>query len=71
MRETGALGGGLKAALLPLSLSLAAMLAHVLGFGASAGACCCAGAAAGAAAAAGSAAAFGGGRDSFAVSSAA
>ena len=70
VRETCALGGGLKAALLPPSLSLAAILAHVLGFGASAGACC-AGAAAGAAAAAGSGAAFGGGRVSFAGSCAA
>ena len=70
MREAGALGGGLKAAVLPPSLSFAAMLAHVFGFVASAGACC-AGAPAGAAAAAGCEAACGGGRDSFAVSCAA
>ena len=41
VRVTGALGGcGLKAVLLPTSLSFAAMLAHVFGFEASAGACC-------------------------------
>ena len=44
VRAAGALGGaGLKAVLLPPSLSLAAMLAHVFGFAAS-GAACCAGA---------------------------
>ena len=41
VRAAGALGGGgLKAVLLPPSLSLAAMLAHVFGFAASVGACC-------------------------------
>ncbi len=41
VRAMGALGGGgLKAALLPPSLSLAAMVAHVLGLAASARASC-------------------------------